>query len=826
MKNDNTVCNTPPEILAPAGDIDALIGAIKGGADAVYFGVTDLNARKGAKNFSVDDLEETIDLLHSHGIKAFLALNIPVKQNELQHALDVVDKAYSLGIDAIILQDLGLLSILHRSNPDLALHASTQMTVHTIEGVNFIANAGAVRVIVSRELEVREIEDIVKNSDVEIEIFVHGALCYSYSGKCLFSSFINDRSANRGACAQPCRRPYVFVVNGRSVNEKITGRFPISCAELCTLSEIGDIVKAGVKSLKIEGRMKRPEYVTESSQAYKQVVEAFCGSEELSEDGVKEFEKDLAKLFYRGFTKGFVLGDRDVAHPKYSSSYGVFLGKISKVKDFRYTTSITLTLGEDIRLKDGVGIHTKVGVLGSAVNKLFDADGEEIKEANKGDTVTLEISSKTGKAVSVGNEVYLTTDQRLLERLQRTRKQGLPVSIEVDASVDEVLKVRVSSASFSAEFVDDFVVQKAQKAPMSKDNIVEVMEKLGDTSFEAKDVDVNINGEIFIPMGVLTNARRQAADMLLEKILASYRREEKHPKLSDMAHFCDDTAAVGSEINVPLLSVEVKNSGALFDAVECGADIVYLPISKFSELLSEEYAEMFRDVKETVEIVVLAPRISHEAELNALVPMFETVKEEGLRIACYTLGQVELARKMSIPFVVQKEFNTFNSYTSDEFYRAGAFRVTLSSELNMDEMKDVADDISCRGKSHQLEAVAHGRELMLITEHDLLKPLIDNGITIEGSEVLLVDSKSDEYPVKRVGERTLIYDSMVIEMLDHVDKFEECGIDVIRLDLSLYGKKDVQEITSAYRRVMDGKDAVIYSKRGSDFTSGHYFKGV
>ncbi|NPE30310.1 U32 family peptidase, partial [Methanococcoides sp. SA1] len=174
MKNDNTVCNTPPEILAPAGDVDALMGAIKGGADAVYFGVTDLNARKGAKNFSVDDLGDTIDLLHSHGIKAFLALNIPVKQNELQHALDVVDKAYSFGIDAIILQDLGLLSILHSNYPDLALHASTQMTVHTIEGVNFIANAGAVRVIVSRELSVSEIEDIVKNSDVEIEIFVHG----------------------------------------------------------------------------------------------------------------------------------------------------------------------------------------------------------------------------------------------------------------------------------------------------------------------------------------------------------------------------------------------------------------------------------------------------------------------------------------------------------------------------------------------------------------------------------------------------------------------------------------------------------------------------
>ncbi|WP_440952689.1 DUF3656 domain-containing U32 family peptidase [Methanococcoides sp. FTZ1] len=825
LKNEEKVCVFPPEVLAPAGDIDALIGAIKGGADAVYFGVTDLNARKGAKNFSMGDLEDAIDMLHSHGVKAFLALNIPIKQKELQHALDVVDKAYSFGVDAIILQDLGLLRILHETYADLALHASTQMTVHSIKGVDFVASEGAVRVIVSRELTVKEITDIVDSSDTEIEIFVHGALCYSYSGKCLFSSFMSDRSANRGACSQPCRRPYDFVVNGRNVNVKGMGKFPISCAELCTLSELEAIVGTGIRSLKIEGRMKKPEYVTESASVYKRAVGAVCNKEKLDEVEVMELETDLAKLFYRGFTKGFVLGERDVVHSKYSSSYGVFLGKIRDISTYRYTTSITLTLKEDIQVKDGVGIHTKVGVLGSAINKLLDTDGKEIKTAKKGDRVILEISSKTGKAVARGNEVYLTTDQRLLETLQRTKEQGLPVDIEVAAEVGQKLKVRMSSGDISVEVIDDFEVQEAKKAPTPKEQIVSAMEKLGDTSFTASSVDVKVAGNIFIPIGVLTGARREAAEKLLERLLEQHRKDEKHPQLSDISHFCGDSGC-GSIVRTPVLSVEVKNPGALFDTVDMGADIVYVPLRKLHELTSEQNAEKLEAARKNAEIVLLLPRISHEGELMQLLPLIGDAKDAGFLIACYTLGQVEVAKQVGVPFVVQKEFNTFNSYTADEFYKAGACRVTLSSELNLDEITDVCNDIFCRSKENQLEIVVHGRELMLITEHDLLKPLLEQGIATDGSEVLMVDSKGVEYPVKRVDERTLIYDSKVLDMSDKMDQLLRSGVDVVRLDLSLYGKRDVKEITSAYRKILDGTPTELRPRRGVRFSRGHYFKGV
>ena len=448
MSDKNFSCN-PPEILSPVGDNDALLGAIKGGADAVYLGVGEFNARQGAKNFTIEDLEAAIDLAHSHGVRVYLALNIPIKQKELQHALEIVDRAYAAGIDAIILQDLGLLRLLKEIYPDLDLHASTQMTIHNKEGVEFAAGLGAKRVIVSRELTTEEVKDIVEHSKVGIEIFVHGALCYSYSGKCLFSSFLHDRSANRGACAQPCRRRYNFLVNGREIDERhIGGSYPISCAELSTLTGLEDIIKTGVVSLKIEGRMKKPEYVTASATAYKAAVEGICrAGENPTKEELEAREAELAKLFYRGFTRGFILGEKGVSHPKYSSNYGAFLGKVLDLSRSKGNTKLTVRLEEDIQVKDGISLFTRERMLGSAVTGIITITGEQVKSAKKGEKVGLEISSKTGRAVQRGDELYLTTDTQLLDTLQKTKLEALPVSLKARARKGERFTVEIRAES-------------------------------------------------------------------------------------------------------------------------------------------------------------------------------------------------------------------------------------------------------------------------------------------------------------------------------------------------------------------------------------------
>jgi len=873
---ENYTC-TPPEVLAPVGDEEALLAAIRGGADAVYLGVGEFNARQGAKNFTIENLDEAVKLAHSHGVLVYLALNIPIKQKELQHALEITDCAYAAGVDAVILQDLGLLRLLNEIYPDFELHASTQMTIHNKGGVDFAAGLGAKRVIVSRELTAAEVKDIVDHSNAEIEVFVHGALCYSYSGKCLFSSFLHDRSANRGACAQPCRRRYRFVVNGREVDERhIGGSYPISCAELSTLTGLEEIIKTGVVSLKIEGRMKKPEYVTASAAAYKVAVEGICGpGENPTKEELEARESELAKLFYRGFTRGFILGEKGVSHPKYSSNYGAFLGKVLDISRSKGNTKLTVRLNQDIQVKDGISIFTRERMLGSAVTGLLTISGEHIKSAKKGEKVGLEISSKTGRAVQRGDELYLTTDTRLLDTLQKTKLKTLPVSLKVRARKGERFTVVIREESEKpggtsettekvpfVEFTDDYVVQEAEKAPTTIEKIKKAMESLGDTSFEAVSVEIDADENIFIPVGVLKNARRKAADLLLEKILSVDKREQKHPNLEDFSHLCNSQSrcseasdqdepspAVNEALNKTLsealseklsetrgrtsaskrllLSVEVNESPSLFEAAFAGADVIYVPVSKFEELSAPENAEKLEDLKaERVEIVFRVPLINHDYELDKLKPLLGKVKEAGFGIACSEFGTLQLAKELSIPFTAGKEFNIFNAFTASTLYQAGAYRSTLSSELNLSEIKNLCEALqTCEG-SGQTEIFVYGRELMLITENDLLKPLVDRRIVRKDSKVLLVDQESSEFPVERLGTRTLIYNSKVLDMLKYVKNLKDYGVDVLRLDLSFNTQAEIKEIITAYKEALAGKETRLKPARGVEYTTGHYFKGV
>ncbi len=905
MSANDFTCN-PPEILAPVGDEEALLGAIKGGADAVYLGVGEFNARQGAKNFALETLETAIDLAHSHGVSVYLALNIPIKQKELQHALEIVDEAYAKGIDAIILQDLGLLQLLKEIYPELELHASTQMTIHNKAGVDFVAGLGTTRVIVSRELTAAEVKEIVDNSKVGIEVFVHGALCYSYSGKCLFSSFLHDRSANRGACAQPCRRRYSFLVNGKEIDERnIGGKYPISCAELSTLTGLEDIVKTGVESLKIEGRMKKPEYVTASASAYKAAVEAICIQEEnpakeALKDQLKAREAELEKLFYRGFTKGFILEEKGVSHPKYSSNYGAFLGKVLDISRSKGNTKLTVRLDQDIQVKDGISIFTRERMLGSAVTGIVTISEEHVKSARKGEKVGLEISSKTGRAVQRGDELYLTTDTQLLDTLQKTKLKTIPVHFKVKAKTGESFKIEINAdlphiknreKTLNLEFEDEYTVQAAEKAPTTVDQIRKAMESLGDTSFEAEDILIDAGENIFIPVGVLKNARRRAVDLILEKLLKSYKKDKKNPILEDFNHLYTREACrtetdnkgenknqiriesepetssepdldlgLGSErlnskklnskklnfeklntarkhsndeksmktgSNELLLSVEVDNIPSLFEAAQAGADIVYTPVSGFEELISPENTEKLEALKaEKIELIFKLPLINHDGELEELKPLLEKIKKSGFGVSCSEFGAAWLAERLSIPFTVQKEFNIFNALTATTFFQAGAYRITLSSELNLSEIKNISESLKISSSSGQIEIFAHGRELMLITENDLVKPLIERRfVRKESDEVLLVDQEGSEFPVKRLGTRTLIFNSKVLDMLKYVKNLQTYGIDVIRLDLSLSSNKEIKETVEAYKKALTGREAKL-SAKGIEYTTGHYFKGV
>jgi putative protease len=827
----------PPEILVPVGGQKNLLAAIKGRADAIYLGVGEFNARQGIHNFALGELEDAVDLSHSHDVSVYLALNIPIKQEELQQVLKIVDYAYSVGVDAIILQDLGLLSLIKEIYPNLELHMSTQMTIHNSKGVDFVAGLGARRVIVARELTAEEVKVIVDYSKVGIEVFVHGSLCYSYAGKCLFSSLMEGRSANRGACAQHCRRRYRFLVNGIEIDERnIRGSYPLSCAELSTLTGLEEIVKTGVVSLKIEGRMKKPEYVTASAAAYKAVVEGICNSEKSPTiEELESREAEIAKLFCRGFTRGFILKERDVSHPKYSSNYGAFLGKVLDIFRSKMNTKLTVKLDEDIQVKDGISVFIGERMIGSAVAGIIKSKGDHVKSAKKGEKVGLEISSKTGRAIHIGDELYLTTSTKLLDTLQKTKLKTYTVDLKVRARKGErfTVEIRAKRGKRSvrkyfliAEFSDDYIVQGADKAPTTFEQIRKVMGSLGDFSFEAIDISIEADENIFIPVGVLKNTRRKAADLLLDKILKVNKKEQKHPLLNNFNYLCvsknaENKTSDSKENNLKddknrnitlkrlFLSVEVDEISSLFEAVNIPENA-----ERFQELIAERN-----------EIAFKVPLIAHDRELDELKFVMEKVRDAGFSIACSDLGAAQIAKNLSIPFVAQKDFNIFNSFTVSIFYQEGAYRVTLSSELNLSEIKNICEMLHTCGAVGQVEILVYGRELMLITENDLLKPLIKKKIVQKDSEVYLLDQTGSKFPIKRMGTRTLIYNSKVLNMLKYVKNLEGDGVDVIRLDLSLNNDAEIKGIVKTFKEALAGKERKLNAK-GVEYTTGHYFKEV
>ncbi|MFY1110407.1 MAG: DUF3656 domain-containing U32 family peptidase [Methanosarcinaceae archaeon] len=862
MSEKTSANRCPPEILAPAGDYDAFLSAIKGGADAVYLGIGEFNARRGAKNLSSRELEKAIDMAHSHGVKVYLAFNIPIKEHELQPALDLIDQAYAAGVDAIILRDPGLFRLLKATFPELPLHASTQMTIHNKAGVRFVEELGASRVIVSRELSTAEVRDIVDSSKIGVEVFVHGALCYSYSGRCLFSSFVSDRSGNLGACTQPCRWKYELLVDGEPQKELIRGDYPLSCAELCTLPGLDKIMASGVESLKIEGRMKKPEYVTGSSAIYKEAVERICKSgENLDLEELEQKEKELAKLFSRGFTRGFILGDRTVTHLEYDSNYGVYLGKVSKVIRSKPYGLITLTLHEEIEVNDGIGIHTQVntktGMLGSIVNGIISKNGKHLERARKGEKVTLEISFKTGEVVNPQDEVFLSTDRSFLEGLQERKVKPLPVNIKVKARKGEQLKVTVESPCKSpgeslVEFEDEYVVQPSRKSPTPEEAIRKAMEQLGETPYDIGSIEIEADEEIFIPVGALKSARRQALELLLEKSTGIRKKELKHPQLSGLAYLCKNEAEVSgaedtqAEVSGTVsakptesesstsakspqslrLSVEVNSPEGLFQAVNGKADIVYIPIESFHELRSPEYRKRLKFLlKKGLEIVFTLPLIAHEREMEALTPLLRAVKEAGFTVACSDFGTIQLAKELGIPFVARKDLTPFNSFTVDTLKKAGAYRVGLSSELNMKEIRAVCEALEACGKTEEIELTVHGRELLLVTENDLLKPLIDRNVLKPESKVQLLDRQDRSFPVKRWGTRTLIYNSEVLSMLKYIKGLKGSGADVLRLDLTLNGEKEIKDIVRAYSLTLEGKKGKL-KYADVEYSTGHYFHGI
>lgn len=352
------------ELLAPVGSMESLHAAIENGADAVYLGGTLFNARASATNFNNEELREAVNIAHLKGVKVYITCNILVDQSEMEEVLDYIKYLYEIDVDAIIVQDLGLLNLVRRLFPDLAVHASTQMTINNEYGVKHLEESGVTRVVLARETPIYEISRIKSSSNMELEGFVHGALCVSYSGQCLMSSLIGGRSGNRGTCAQPCRMAYSIVDENGKLVKDWDKKYVLSPKDLNTIDYIPTMIEAGISSLKIEGRLKKPEYVATIVKSYRTSLDQGNGA--ISETD----KKDIAQMFNRGFTKGVGLGDFGRSFISYEKpgNQGILLGTVNRVDKYK----VYVDLKEDVNEGDIIEFELSNGEL-KGMKMPFDA---------------------------------------------------------------------------------------------------------------------------------------------------------------------------------------------------------------------------------------------------------------------------------------------------------------------------------------------------------------------------------------------------------------------------------------------------------------------
>lgn len=337
------------ELLSPAGDMDCVKAAVQNGADAIYVGASSFSARASAANFSLEELREVINYAHIRNVKVHLALNTLIKNNEFNNALSIAEKAYEMGIDAILVQDIGLATTLINAFPKLPIHASTQMTVHNLSGVQALERLGFKRIVLSREMSLPEIEYICRNTKLEIETFIHGALCISYSGQCLFSSLVGGRSANRGKCAQPCRLPYNLMQD----DSIIDNGYLLSPRDLCGLDFLPSLIEAGVKSFKIEGRLKSPEYVAVVTRIYRKYIDLYFSSNPY-EVNLKD-RKDLLQVFNRGnFSAGHLdnHANHDLVYKEKQNNMGIYIGNVANYNS--KNGHVTLNLNDFLAVGDSI----------------------------------------------------------------------------------------------------------------------------------------------------------------------------------------------------------------------------------------------------------------------------------------------------------------------------------------------------------------------------------------------------------------------------------------------------------------------------------------
>ena len=750
------------ELLSPAGDMASLIAAVKAGADAVYLGGEEFSARKKAKNFSKEELKAAILYCHMRMVKVYVAINTILTDEEVFMAFSYVKFLREIGVDGLIVQDIGLAKVLRDNFSDLELHASTQMSINSYSGAKMLKEMGFHRVVVARECPISEIEKI-KSLGIEVEGFIHGALCISYSGQCLMSSMIGGRSGNRGECAQPCRKRYeILDENKNKISAK--GEYVLSPRDLASFNTVEEMIDAGVYSLKIEGRMKRPEYVYQVTKTYREILEGHFNKEDV--------EKTRA-LFNRKFTKGIGHNERGSGFISYDrpSNRGVVVGEVLKKSKDGYI----LKFSEDVVKGDELEFSLKNK---GTFKILSPIECEKDKTVEFTTTRDLKPKSEIRRLNSV--ELIKSINEEI-----NSKNLNREVSIRAEFFKGKRPKLIFNSMGITAEVEGEFELEEPKTHAVSEERIRESLSKLGDTDFYLKEINIECD-EVFIPISKLNELRRKGIEKLKSEILKT-----------DV----DDVKNLYSEFKKrdkaePFIALEVGDLKYLKDVDLNKVGRIYLK----DRAIDENYLKTLKDFKG--EVFVSLNNIYYTEEEEKIL---QKIKAMGIiNVEVNNWGQLQSFKDFNLH--LGHELNLFNSYAGDFALKVGK-SFSISEETTLDQIEKISENIG-----GNIERTIYGHVKVMTMEHN---PLDLTEIKDRTGVYFLKDSTGAAFPFIE-GSTTDIYTDRPVDLRGDVDALVSAGVNILRVRINFPWESAAEIVEDIYYKRQNVKDGF----------KGHLYRGV
>lgn len=739
------------ELLSPAGNFDCLIQAVNNGADAVYLSGKKFGARKFANNFENNELIEAIKYCHLYGVKIYVTVNTIIYETELDEVLNYVEFLYENKTDAIIVQDLGLINIIRKKFPNMEIHASTQAHNHNAEGIKFLKDLGVKRVVLARELSLDEIKNIDVN--IEKEVFVHGALCISYSGCCLFSAMNGNRSGNRGECVGSCRLPYKLYENDKEI--KTEGDYILSTKSLCTLKNIDELIDAGVTSFKIEGRMKSKEYTGYITKLYREKIDEYYRNKKI--DVTDEELTNIKKLYNRELTEGYLFNNygKNLMNIKTSNHIGVVIGKVLSVDSKKIKISLTSELNQE----DGIRFDNDKGMI---VNMLYNSKGLLVNSLNKGDIAVLD--NKIG--LKEAKEVRKTLDIKLSNEINKIENKKIKVKLMCTAKINKLLELTISDGTnIITEYSN--IVEKATNCPTDIERIKTQLEKMGGTPFECKNIKIDMDDNIFVSIKELNELRRTIIEELKEK------REYYTPHKIVKEEY-ENKKIKNNENNELKINILVRNEEQLKTCIE----------EKINNIYVQDY-DLYKKYQDNSNVFYRTKRVQNN---------YLEFKNNNLLVT--ELGAINKYYKNN-NIVGDYFLNVINSETIKLLMNKVSL-LTLSVEASDDEINELKE------YSNYIELYVYGRVELMVSKYCPLNMIINNDdrkcdICMNNKKYYLVDQENNKYPILSEKHLTHIIHYKELDLLENISKYKDYGYNNFRMDLYEETEQEIKNLLSVIR---------------------------